>query len=432
MAAKSGKEHIEKAVKYILEPDARQGRQREPIWILGVEHPGAQDHSRASSPEPKSKKGHAHTRLIDLSHGPQWPEEFYYDYTSRLWMAYRSDFAPIPDSFLRELEAPSSKSPSDRMPGSMPTIDTGLTCDTGWGCMLRTSQSLLANTLVHLHLGRDWRRPQAAQRTAEYATYVQIVSWFMDTPSPKAPFSVHRMALAGKDLGKGVGQWFGPATAAGAIKTLVQAFPDAKLGVALSEDSSLYQVDVYEASGGTDAWGKKPVLVLMGLRLGLEDVNPLYHETIKMLFTLPQTVGIAGGRPSSSYYFVGFQADSLFYLDPHYTRPAVSFKDKTPVADTEAEAETDEPAEEQLTPEQAYFVDAYTPEELGTYHCDQPKKLLLSSLDPSMLLGFLVRDEADWKDLRERLGKLPQTIFSVVDERPQWDACDFDDDEDGF
>ena len=32
------------------------------------------------------------------------------------------------------------------------------------------------------------------------------------------PFSVHRMALAGKDLGTQVGQWFGPSIAAGAIK----------------------------------------------------------------------------------------------------------------------------------------------------------------------------------------------------------------------
>lgn len=30
------------------------------------------------------------------------------------------------------------------------------------------------------------------------------------------------MALAGKDLGKDVGQWFGPSTAAGAIKCALQ------------------------------------------------------------------------------------------------------------------------------------------------------------------------------------------------------------------
>ena len=56
--------------------------------------------------------------------------------------------------------------------------------------------------------------------TADYATYVQIITWFLDTPSPDAPFSVHRMALAGKELGKDVGQWFGPSTAAGAIRSV--------------------------------------------------------------------------------------------------------------------------------------------------------------------------------------------------------------------
>lgn len=101
--------------------------------------------------------------------------------------------------------------------------------------MLRTGQSLLASALMHLHLGRgmvsliqvhllliynfvEWRRPPYPVHTADYATYVQILTWFFDSPSPEAPFSVHRMALAGKELGKDVGQWFGPSTAAGAIK----------------------------------------------------------------------------------------------------------------------------------------------------------------------------------------------------------------------
>ena len=54
--------------------------------------------------------------------------------------------------------------------------------------------------------------------TPEYASYVKILSWFFDSSNEAIPFSVHRMAMAGKDLGKDVGQWFGPSTAAGAIK----------------------------------------------------------------------------------------------------------------------------------------------------------------------------------------------------------------------
>ena len=32
------------------------------------------------------------------------------------------------------------------------------------------------------------------------------------------------------------------------------------------------------------------------------------------------------GRPSSSYYFVGYQGDELFYLDPHHSRCIVETK----------------------------------------------------------------------------------------------------------
>jgi hypothetical protein len=52
----------------------------------------------------------------------------------------------------------------------------------------------------------------------DHASYAQIISWFMDDPSAMCPFSVHRMALIGKQLGKEIGEWFGPSTAAGAIK----------------------------------------------------------------------------------------------------------------------------------------------------------------------------------------------------------------------
>jgi hypothetical protein len=87
-------------------------------------------------------------------------------------------------------------------------------CTWGEVCTCRSSPLLGA----HLRHISEWRRPPYTVRTNDFATYVQIITWFLDSPLPQAPFSVHRMALAGKDLGKDVGQWFGPSTAAGAIK----------------------------------------------------------------------------------------------------------------------------------------------------------------------------------------------------------------------
>ena len=163
----------------------------------------------------------------------------------------------------------------------------------------------------------DWRRPPYPVHTADYATYVQILTWFLDTPVPEAPFSVHRMALAGKELGTDVGQWFGPSVAAGAIKyvfppsfssllltypyfllrTLVSSFLECGLAVSVAIDSTLYQTHVFAASHGdmdvrsprrrqagksTTTWGDRPVLLLLGIRLGIDGVNPIYYETIKV------------------------------------------------------------------------------------------------------------------------------------------------------
>ena len=180
-----------------------------------------------------------------------------------------------------------------------------LSCIFTWdGVKLFTSSServLITNT--------DWRKPPYPVQTPDYATYIQLITWFLDSPSSLCPFSVHRMALAGKDLGKEVGQWFGPSTAAGAIKyvivssttstslmdacqtrNLVHAFPKAGLGVSVATDSVVYQSDVYAASHDPvgspkrhpgKSWGNRGVLVLIGTRLGIDGVNPVYYEAIK-------------------------------------------------------------------------------------------------------------------------------------------------------
>ncbi|KNZ71586.1 Cysteine protease ATG4 [Termitomyces sp. J132] len=424
-AAKHGKGHLDKAMRYLLDSDAMPDKCTDPIWILGVKHPGWEPPPPSNtlattaslSPSLSSSTKSMRSPVSSVSDatqgqggggkagGIQWPPVFYADFTSRIWLTYRSHFTPIRDVRLGDLDGVDAANKEKEEGSSSPVIgrrpwtwggggasaEKGWTSDSGWGCMLRTGQSLLANALVHLHLGRDWRRPPHPIPTADYAMYVQILTWFLDTPAPEAPFSVHRMALAGKELGKDVGQWFGPSTAAGAIKTLVNVFPDAGLGVVVATDGVLFQSEVFRTS-----WGDRPVLLLIGVRLGLDGVNPIYYETIKMLYTFPQSVGIAGGRPSSSYYFVGSQADNLFYLDPHHARPA------------------------------EHYVTAYPVAELKTYHCERIRKMPLSGLDPSMLIGFVCRDESDWEDFRRRVGELPKTVFSVQEEPPSWPS-DVDD-----
>jgi cysteine protease ATG4 len=73
-----------------------------------------------------------------------------------------------------------------------------------------------------------------------------------------------------------------------------------------------------------------------------------------------------------------------------------------------------------LDPLQEHYVNAYHASELKTFHCERVRKMPLSGLDPSMLIGFLCKDEADWRDFRRRVGELPRTVFSVQDEPPTW------------
>ncbi|KAF8869273.1 peptidase family C54-domain-containing protein [Infundibulicybe gibba] len=535
-AAKHGKGHLDKAVRYLLDSDSTPDKCTDPIWLLGVQHTGYEPPPPTpipsiASPRRASGSPPSSVDLETTQSSANWPPVFYNDFISRVWLTYRSQFIPIRDTRLADL--PDNPNEVVASPTTVRTrpwnwgAEKTWSSDSGWGCMLRTGQSLLANALIHVHLGRDWRRPPYAVHTADYATYVQIVTWFFDTPSPEAPFSVHRMALAGKELGTDVGQWFGPSIAAGAIKTLVNSFPDAGLGVSVAADGTLYQSDVYAVSNSNHsrsprryartAWGDRPVLLLLGIRLGIDGVNPIYYETIKLLYTFPQSVGIAGGRPGSSYYFVGSQADNLFYLDPHHARPAVplkpappypaSYRETTPESDTASRSRhprvsndraptspssirtgsstfsyhaplSPSPLQQQfstsstdsssgyphsrspppsqsgrwhhpasqpdspgisssdmdhrelfstsgggrrgLDPVQEHYVTAYNAADLKTFHCDRVRKMPLSGLDPSMLIGFLCRSEAEWVDFRRRVGDLPRTIFSIQDEPPNW------------
>ncbi|KAI0294162.1 hypothetical protein BC826DRAFT_352534 [Russula brevipes] len=533
-AAKHGKGHIDKAMRYLLDSDSTPDKCTDPIWLLGVQHPGYEPSAETASPA-LSRRGSVESRRASSfrtstsstltatsgggngfsssssKHPPvHWPPDFYADFTSCVWITYRSHFQAIRDSSLSVLEReqaeavaagcpiPTSSSPPTKRwwPGG----EKGWSSDAGWGCMLRTGQSLLATALIHLHLGRDWRRPPHPVYTADYATYVQILTWFLDSPSSLCPFSVHRMALAGKELGKDVGQWFGPSTAAGALKTLVHNFPEASLGISVAVDSQIFQTDVYSASHPPTAsphsrklstWGERAVVVLIGIRLGLDGVNPIYYDTIKALYAFPQSIGIAGGRPSSSYYFVGSQADNLFYLDPHHTRTAIPLRLPPHTAERERAIPTRQatpergsvsppghhrsptspassrtgsstfsyrpptspsPLSKQLSTSSSssggaharwhttgangagselsgvandtgldqtliHYATAYSAAELRTFHCERVRKMPLSGLDPSMLVGFLCKNEADWIDLRQRVTEVTQLLFVRTERR---------------
>ena len=175
-------------------------------------------------------------------------------------------------------------------------------------------------------------------------------------------------------------------------RALSHEFKDTGLKVYVNGDGA----DVYEDSffklAKADDGIFNPTLILVGIRLGIDRITPAYWEALKASLQLPQSVGIAGGRPSSSHYFFGIQGDQFFYLDPHVTRPALPFH-KSPADITE--------------------------EEINSCHTRRLRRLPLKDMDPSMLIAFLVKDEEDWKSWRRAIGTASgKQVVHVADEEP--------------
>ncbi|XP_043913144.1 cysteine protease ATG4A [Protopterus annectens] len=343
----------------------------EPFWILGRRY-----HIKSERP----------ALLLDIS--------------SRLWFTYRKKFSPIGG--------------------------TGPSSDAGWGCMLRCGQMILAQTLVCCHLGREWRWEKDKRQPEPYS---RILKCFLDRKD--SCYSIHQMAQMGVGEGKSVGEWFGPNTVAQVLKKLALFDEWNTLAVYVSMDNTIVIEDIkklckihhknknsttdtsaqagafsynhihlhksrtgrsHAASGYHSIW--KPLLLLVPLRLGINHINPVYIESLKECFKMPQSLGVLGGKPNNAYYFIGFVGDELIYLDPHSTQSAID-------------------------PESSKVVDDVS------YHCQRiPQRMKIVNLDPSVALGFFCKDEKEfdcWCSFvhKDILKKPSFRMFELVQKHPE-------------
>ncbi|XP_025270330.1 cysteine protease ATG4B isoform X2 [Camponotus floridanus] len=265
------------------------------------------------------------------------------DIRSMLWFTYRKGFIPIGG------------------------CNSTFTSDKGWGCMLRCGQMVLAQALITLHLGKDWQWMPETKNS----TYLKILSRFEDKRA--AAFSIHQIALMGASEGKEVGQWFGPNTIAQVLKKLVVYDEWSSITIHVALDNTLIINDILRQcriEGGTTAeidgevplkapgqW--KPLLLLIPLRLGLSEINPIYINGLKTSFKITQSMGVIGGKPNLALYFIGCVGDEVIYLDPHTTQKSGSIEDKM----NEEEVEMD-----------------------TTYHCKSASRIPITGMDPSVAL----------------------------------------------
>ncbi|XP_060721385.1 cysteine protease atg4da-like [Tachysurus vachellii] len=297
-------------------------------------------------------------------------------FSSLFWMTYRRGFSCLHGS--------------------------SLTSDSGWGCTLRSAQMLLAQALKIHTLPAGWTWPGAHHRTrddlelrhsqslmlglgrsqrrrsegaildedeeGQESRHRHLVAWFGDTPS--APFSLHKLVDLGRSSGQQAGDWYGPSVSAHLLRKAVAVSELSDLAVYVAQDCTVYVGDVLRLCGECQrelSTRFRSVVILVPVRLGGDTLNPVYVPHVKRLLELKCCVGIIGGKPKHSLYFVGFQDDQLLYLDPHFCQPAVDVSQRS-------------------------FP-------LESFHCKTVRKLPFHRMDPSCTLGFYARNRRDFDTL---------------------------------
>ena len=249
-------------------------------------------------------------------------------------------------------------------------LKNGLYDDIGWGCMIRTGQMMLCYTLCHI-----LKKPKS-----------DIMNYFFDTP--EKPFSIHKITEYGEKCHIPVGNWFNPTGIGYTIRNLVADNEDINklLQVIIGKDGTLYEDEIF-----LNLKSNKSVLILIPTMLGMEKVNSSYYNSLLKCFETKYNVGVIGGKPKHSFYFIGKRDKNIFFLDPHVIKPAL----------LNIEDESDKFTFQNLfdlkkTISRHFFYD--NEDNIINY-------LDISELDPSMLICFLIKSEDEYKNWKEYVNK---------------------------
>lgn len=157
-------------------------------------------------------------------------------------------------------------------------------------------------------------------------------------------------------------------------------------------DNMVVIEDVLEQSQDPTTNEFRPLLLMVNLRLGITEINPIYLDSLRNLFEVQGCVGMIGGRPNQALYFMGYVGDEALFLDPHTTQISGTVGQKLEEDEIQMDA---------------------------TYHQKYAMRINFKQMDPSLAVGFLCRTRVDFDklcdDLRAAFAKKGrQPLFEIT------------------
>lgn len=235
--------------------------------------------------------------------------QFLEAFHSTVWMTYRKGFS----SMVRPSIPPAHQH----------------TSDSGWGCMLRGGQMLLANSLICHKFGKNFSLKMLENNTENITKYLSVLIEFMDNlKGPEAAFSIGNIVEKGLKYNMMPKGWYGPSIITSILAELNSAYkPFKDFEIVTFPEGVIYQNEILQkAESGTGSAKSKwitPLLIFVAFRLGLNSIDKDSYPAVIRLLDIPQCTGMIGGQGHGALYFIGHQGSDLIFLDPHVAQTAV-------------------------------------------------------------------------------------------------------------
>ena len=198
------------------------------------------------------------------------------------------------------------------------------------------------------HFNKEWSLYNKFKPN-QYSLYKEIVSLFNDRPSQSCPFGIHRLLeIADKKLignpnpdnshhtstnnnnninqnkksasnenVSRAGSWFGPTSVCLLMKeALNEAVSNPLLSnikIYVAQDCTIYKQDIIDMCMENSKDVFKPCIILISVRLGGEDLNEIYIPSLKAFLEMDTCIGLIGGKPKHSLYFIGYQGELIYF-----------------------------------------------------------------------------------------------------------------------